>query len=364
MKKRVAVFLFLFLICSILTGCIESSSSVSLNPSGSTAGGADSSVGETAENEKEELFKIPESHAGISVEIDFGDPTERTEISGGIYDLNPAIPRTLEERRQALLTQIDLSRCGSIRLTGLTLQEAIQLTDGVLPEGSTEESEFYQADDGRLFFFETYSDMLSCLYGCPLSSYGITYVLAINRSYSPYFQLFYDGELPASGNLSDVPITAIYFLGKLDTNEEEIKKELQDWVHSAPEEAQKLLSYDEAMVYLIRQMGWTDFTRKIDSKGRPYYTNGDVMIIGTDLSLDRSPDGIYRPVLRFELTLYWVEDGEKVLQGNDLFPISVYSDGTMGDSFEEIVTYLESNRESMLRFYEIASSQKSDSQQG
>ena len=96
MKKRVAVFLFLFLICSILTGCIESSSSVSLNPSGSTAGGADSSVGETAENGKEELFKIPESHAGISVEIDFGDPTERTEISGGIYDLNPAIPRTLE----------------------------------------------------------------------------------------------------------------------------------------------------------------------------------------------------------------------------------------------------------------------------
>lgn len=364
MKKRVAVFLLLFLICSILTGCIESSSSVSLNPSGSTAGGADSSVGETAENEKEELFKIPESHAGISVEIDFGDPTERTEISGGIYDLNPAIPRTLEERRQALLTQIDLSRCGSINLTGLTLQEAIQLTDGVLPEGSTEESEFYQADDGRLFFFETYSDMLSCLYGCPLSSYGITYVLAINRSYSPYFQLFYDGELPASGNLSDVPITAIYFLGKLDTNEEEIKKELQDWVHSAPEEAQKLLSYDEAMVYLIRQMGWTDFTRKIDSKGRPYYINGDVMIIGTDFSLITLWGATYNPVLCFDLTLYWVEDGEKVLQGNDLFPISVHSDGTMGKSFEEIVTYLESEREGMLRSYEIASSQKSDSQQG
>ena len=118
------------------------------------------------------------------------------------------------------------------------------------------------------------------------------------------------------------------------------------------------------MVYLIRQMGWTDFTRKIDSKGSPYYTNGDVMIIGTDFSLITLWGATYNPVLGFELTLYWVEDGEKVLQGNDLFPISVHSDGTMGKSFEEIVTYLESNRESMLRFYEIASSQKNDSQQG
>ena len=119
MKRRwVAIGLALLL----LTGCIERPPASSTPPVSSAPSAA--SVVE-----------------GGAEEIDLGDPNERTELCGGRFDLNPALPRTLDERRAALLAQLDLSDCGVIGLTPVGADEEV-----ALPAGATAQSVLLRAD--------------------------------------------------------------------------------------------------------------------------------------------------------------------------------------------------------------------------
>ena len=214
MKRRwVAIGLALLL----LTGCIERPPASSTPPASSAPSAA--SVVE-----------------GGAEEIDLGDPNERTELCGGRFDLNPALPRTLDERRAALLAQLDLSDCGVIGLTPVGADEGV-----MLPAGATAQSVLLRADDGQIFYFPDNKAVQNCLSGRPQDAHGILYVFQHN-SYLPLrSEFYYYGALPQDGNLANAQIAWIRLAEEMNSPQD--TEEVPDWIGSAPAGAQQILSF-------------------------------------------------------------------------------------------------------------------------
>ena len=259
---------------------------------------------------------------GGAEEIDLGDPNERTELCGGRFDLNPALPRTLDERRAALLAQLDLSDCGVIGLTPVGADEEV-----ALPAGATAQSVLLRADDGQIFYFPDNKAVQNCLSGRAQDTQGILYVFQHN-SYLPLrSEFYYYGALPQDGNLAKAQIAWIRLAEEMNSPQD--TEEVPDWIGSAPAGAQQILSFDEAMVFVLEELGWGGFARQIDSKGCPCYTDGVVRLVGYGVQLTSVAGGYWGPVLEFDVRMTPAWCGEDAGEYENLFTFRVLSDGRL-----------------------------------
>ena len=242
------------------------------------------------------------------------------------YDLRGA---TQAERKQFLIDQTSIQNCNL-----LTVKYLGESKD----QGNINQ---FSTPDGRTLFTTKYSDS-----SCWGNIYGTGYTLQLNRwvanDVGADVLIYYDGEIPADGNLNNANIKSIIYPGifwdnatrtmpttsQLKTKLTSLNTALADYINSL--ENPQILNFEEAIIDFIQKSGLGGFTKTQTQHNNFYYSNGDYTLTPKDFIVIRDGDEIQ--YLQFHISMeYQDKNYGKIVYGTDGFtyasdglPVEIY----------------------------------------